>query len=587
MAKKKSKKKTKSKSGSIDKTASTAATSDANATSQANGNNSRTNSPKPKPISPDKKFPLEEDLSLQRHDEETVLSAIYGDDFSLESGAWNCPLYKLRIRPASDVSDHGNDVAAASSSDAPRLPHVEGLRDQSCELTLRIQLNRRYPYSVPLLQITDAVGVSTGRMSELLALLQAKARECADLGAVMGWEMGQVAEGYLVDCAERRKREKAKREEDMRKVAESSVDNDEYYGPDDEDVGEITTSIPRTEFDMMDSDTQKEVARQIEALSNAAQMRKQRRQRAGMLSSIADKNDEEDDGSECGSDFLRQLPNGFDLDDPALAPGAYMTPNEGGDAEPHGGRYRTDFFEIAHLGRGGGGEVVRAINRLDRRFYAIKKILVESEMDEGDNDGDGRKNKGAAFQNEKLRREVRTISMMSHKNIVRYYQAWEEHPNRDRTEMMVESETQSKNDGDNDDETSSWGSYSSSGSSPGSSSSSSSSSATGQVRGSQSTNPLNADYFRSLSLDNFLENETEFANPLMFGSAMIGYPPIAEKNSSSKPQQLPSKSGSKSDWTGSNLESQRLRQDSKDFGILYIQVRMVLLILDSSLIPLE
>ena len=49
-----------------------------------------------------------EDLSLQRHDEETVLAAIYGDDFTLESGAWNCPVYKLRIRPASDVTDHNN-----------------------------------------------------------------------------------------------------------------------------------------------------------------------------------------------------------------------------------------------------------------------------------------------------------------------------------------------------------------------------------------------------------------------------------------------------------------------------------------------
>ena len=51
-----------------------------------------------------------EDLSLQRHDEETVLAAIYGDDFTLESGAWNCPMYKLRIRPASDVTDHNDTV---------------------------------------------------------------------------------------------------------------------------------------------------------------------------------------------------------------------------------------------------------------------------------------------------------------------------------------------------------------------------------------------------------------------------------------------------------------------------------------------
>ena len=55
-----------------------------------------------------------EDLSLQRHDEETVLATIYGDDFTLESGAWNCPVYKLRIRPASDVTDH-NDTALGTT----------------------------------------------------------------------------------------------------------------------------------------------------------------------------------------------------------------------------------------------------------------------------------------------------------------------------------------------------------------------------------------------------------------------------------------------------------------------------------------
>ena len=71
---------------------------------------------------------VEEDLSLQRHDDETVLSAIYGSDFSLESGAWNCPLYKLRIRPALDVTnrgggDGGNNNAAATTSETKSNNH--------------------------------------------------------------------------------------------------------------------------------------------------------------------------------------------------------------------------------------------------------------------------------------------------------------------------------------------------------------------------------------------------------------------------------------------------------------------------------
>lgn len=49
---------------------------------------------------------------------------------------------------------------------------------------------------------------------------------------------------------------------------------------------------------------------------------------------------------------------------------------------------------------------------------AVKKILLEPEK--------GRFAKFAAVRNQKLRREVTTISRMTHKNIVRYYQAWEE-----------------------------------------------------------------------------------------------------------------------------------------------------------------
>ena len=70
------------------------------------------------------------------------------------------------------------------------------------------------------------------------------------------------------------------------------------------------------------------------------------------------------------------------------------------------------------LGRGGGGEVVKVRNRLDRRIYAVKKIILESER--------GAFAKAGAVQNRKLRREVTTISRMTHKNIVRYYQAWVE-----------------------------------------------------------------------------------------------------------------------------------------------------------------
>lgn len=43
---------------------------------------------------------------------------------------------------------------------------------------------------------------------------------------------------------------------------------------------------------------------------------------------------------------------------------------------PSGSRYRAEFEELEFLGRGGGGQVVKARNRLDGHLYAVKKIRL-------------------------------------------------------------------------------------------------------------------------------------------------------------------------------------------------------------------
>lgn len=55
---------------------------------------------------------------------------------------------------------------------------------------------------------------------------------------------------------------------------------------------------------------------------------------------------------------------------------------------------------------------------LQNRIYAVKKVILQSEH--------GRMEKFGKLENAKLKREVTTISRMTHKNIVRYYQAWVE-----------------------------------------------------------------------------------------------------------------------------------------------------------------
>ncbi|KAJ2793675.1 eukaryotic translation initiation factor 2-alpha kinase, partial [Coemansia guatemalensis] len=79
--------------------------------------------------------------------------------------------------------------------------------------------------------------------------------------------------------------------------------------------------------------------------------------------------------------------------------------------QPSASRYRTDFEEIEFLGKGGFGSVVKARNRIDSRFYAIKKIKLDARDTEG---------------NKKIFREVTTLSRLHHQNVVRYYTTWVE-----------------------------------------------------------------------------------------------------------------------------------------------------------------
>jgi eukaryotic translation initiation factor 2-alpha kinase 4 len=70
-------------------------------------------------------------------------------------------------------------------------------------------------------------------------------------------------------------------------------------------------------------------------------------------------------------------------------------------------RYGQDFDEAGSLGRGGFGQVVKARNKLDGRFYAVKKITQNS----------------AAALKDTLS-EIMLLSRLNHPHVVRYYTAW-------------------------------------------------------------------------------------------------------------------------------------------------------------------
>ncbi|KAH1047144.1 hypothetical protein J1N35_037928 [Gossypium stocksii] len=72
-------------------------------------------------------------------------------------------------------------------------------------------------------------------------------------------------------------------------------------------------------------------------------------------------------------------------------------------------RYLSDFEELQPLGHGGFGHVVLCKNKLDGRQYAVKKIRL--------------KDKNLPI-NDRILREVATLSRLQHQHVVRYYQAW-------------------------------------------------------------------------------------------------------------------------------------------------------------------
>ncbi|XP_063963492.1 eukaryotic translation initiation factor 2-alpha kinase 3-like [Lytechinus pictus] len=75
-------------------------------------------------------------------------------------------------------------------------------------------------------------------------------------------------------------------------------------------------------------------------------------------------------------------------------------------------RYLTDFEHTECLGKGGFGIVFRAKNKVDENSYAVKRITLPNREEARD----------------KVLREARTLAILDHSGIVRYFNSWLEGP---------------------------------------------------------------------------------------------------------------------------------------------------------------
>lgn len=357
--------------------------------------------------------PSYEDLSSSRADEDVVLQCIYGEDYEKEAGSWGQAIAKVKIRP-------------------PELdPKAMG-----CQLTLMAQIPKQYPYVVPKIDLKDVKGLSKENKKLLAKKLKDRALELSKVGSVMVCELVQICEDFLLEnnvdpnlseweqMKAREAKEKAK-EEELKLARDKEIRTmiDEEKSSDRLDFSSSRNNLSSPNNNNIykgnqktPDEIEKELARQREAIEEANKHRMKNANGFLERYTSGDTSTSENDLDNKEDDF------DDDDDDDYVAPLASSI----------GSRYHTDFIEMGILGRGGGGEVVKVRNRLDRRIYAIKKVLMESEK--------GKNAKFGQMQNKKLRREVTTISRMTHKNIVRYYQAWVEGSDSMEDSAVLEEE---------------------------------------------------------------------------------------------------------------------------------------------------
>ncbi|CAF0800863.1 unnamed protein product [Adineta steineri] len=78
---------------------------------------------------------------------------------------------------------------------------------------------------------------------------------------------------------------------------------------------------------------------------------------------------------------------------------------------PFQSRYTLEYEHVRFLGRGGFGVVFEAINKLDERRVAIKRVSLKK-----------------ASGKERALKEIRYLAVLNHPNLIQYYYAWNESP---------------------------------------------------------------------------------------------------------------------------------------------------------------
>ena len=255
----------------------------------------------------------------------------------------------------------------------------------------------------PTITLLDVKGLSVNEQADLMQKLNERCNELSRIGSVMVLELVQVTEDFLYshnidptmsayDVMKAREEEEERIQKEKEQKLHSFMDIDIT---DEQRKLEVSSHL-NTDINTADNDMiQKRLEKQDAAF--------------------------EEDAGENDLDHTTSFEETLEDDDDADNDDYQF--DEPADSRSSNSRYKSDFIELGMIGRGGGGTVFKVRNRLDRRIYAVKKVILQSEQ--------GKMQQLGKLENSKLRREVTTISRMTHRHIVRYYQAWVEGGDRD------------------------------------------------------------------------------------------------------------------------------------------------------------
>ena len=346
--------------------------------------------------------------SEECNEEIEVLSAIYGSDLVHRQPIWNLPSFVVRLKPSA-LPDGSSYVSVDLGFSLPKL----------------------YPKVPPKYEIESPKGLSDKCLDEL----KQKLRDESILrsGQVMCYELTTVAKDHI-DLYNKRPQSlfesmtsRHRREGDvLRRLRSDSFPNQEIEHKSGGEVNELGgTSQIQNDSDVGDgksytSPSPDDVLREQKARLQAFKQSQRDAKLVGKIPILPPMIPirESSHSSESHHPAVKipgnlntntATPGNKQHESSRDLPGADIA----NQLQQRASRYRDEFEEIILLGRGASGEVWKVRNKLDRRFYAVKKIAMGARDRESGLD-------------RKIRREVTTVSRLLHKHVVRYFAAWVE-----------------------------------------------------------------------------------------------------------------------------------------------------------------